>query len=36
MPSIKSIAQSVITVVVALAVIHFVAPASVKQYLGVS
>lgn len=34
--NVKAIAQSVITVVVALALIHYVAPASIKSHLGVS
>lgn len=34
--NIKAVAQSVLTVVIALAVIHYVAPASIKQHLGVS
>lgn len=33
---LKSILQSVVTVVIALAVIHYVAPAAVKQHLGVA
>lgn len=36
MPSIKAIAQTLVTVVIALAVIHYVAPGSLKQHLGVS
>lgn len=34
--NVKAILQSVVTVVLALAVIHYVAPASIKQHLGVA
>lgn len=34
--NVKAILQSVVTVVVALAVIHYVAPASIKTHLGVA
>lgn len=34
--SLKAVFQSVVTVVVALAVIHYVAPAAIKQHLGVA
>lgn len=34
--NVKAVLQSVVTVVIALAVIHYVAPASIKQHLGVS
>lgn len=34
--SIKAIVQSVLTVAVTLAVIHYVAPAAIKQHLGVA
>jgi hypothetical protein len=33
--SVKAIAQSVLTTVIALVVIHYVAPASIKSHLGV-
>lgn len=36
MNSIMSYAKPVLTVVVALLVIHYVAPAAVKQHLGVA
>lgn len=34
--SVKAVLQSVVTVVVALAVIHYLAPAAIKQHLGVA
>ena len=36
MDSIKSYAKPLLTVLIALAVIHYVAPASIKTHLGVS
>jgi hypothetical protein len=33
---VKSVLQSVVTVVIALAVIHYVAPAAIKTHLGVA